>query len=106
VGARYRYGAGLPYTPVVGGLYLADTDGYAAIQGEENSARMPDYQKLDLQVEREWAFRAWTLSAYAALWWVPASGNALYPVYSYDYSEQKLVVGPPFVPLVGMEASF
>jgi TonB-dependent Receptor Plug Domain len=106
IGARYRYAAGLPNTPIIGGIYQADTDSYTAIEGAVNTERMPDYQKVDLQIEREWLFRAWSLSAYAALWWVPESGNALYPVYSYDYSERKLVVGPPFIPLVGAEATF
>ena len=99
---RYRYAVGLPYTPVVEGLYDGDTDTWDPVFGDTNSERMPSYQKFDLRVERKWRFNRWSLVAYCEAWWVPPANNTLYPVYSYDYSEEVLVGGPAFVPLVGM----
>ena len=32
--------------------------------------------------------------------------HSLYTVYSYDYSQREMVVGPAFVPLVGARAEF
>ena len=105
VGARYRLSAGLPYTPISGGRYDGDTDSYAPILGPAWSARLPNYQKLDVHLDRAFAFRQWTLHAYLEAWWVPPASNNLYPVYSYDFSEQALVAGPGFVPLLGVRAA-
>jgi hypothetical protein len=91
---------------VVDGLYLGDEDRYEAVLGEDYSARLPAYQKLDLQIDRTWTFRSWRLGAYLALWWVPPSGNVLYPAFSFDYSEEAYVEGPPLLPLLGMHIDF
>lgn len=104
LGLRYRLGSGLPFTPVEGSTYDGDTDSHEAILGEAWSARLPPYQKLDLQVDRTWTFRTWRLGAYLAVWWVPPAGNVLYPAYSYDYSELAYVKGPPLLPLLGLHA--
>ncbi len=102
VGLRYRYAAGLPYTPIEGGIYDGDTDTYLPDNGDPNSARLPDYQKLDLHLERQLIFRSWTATPYAELWWVPPTGNVLYPAYSFDYSQEAYVAGPSFLPLLGV----
>jgi hypothetical protein len=49
VGAAFRYGSGLPYTPV-----RPWTDGvdYGVILGDLNEARLPAYQRLDLRLAR------------------------------------------------------
>lgn len=104
-GVRYRAASGLPYTPITGGTYDGDTDTYAPIVGTAWGARLPTYQKLDVHLDRAFAFRQWTLHAYLEAWWVPPKANNLYPVYSYDFSEQALVAGPGFVPLLGVRAA-
>ncbi len=102
LGVRYRFAEGLPYTPVVDGSYNANDDLYEPVFGDANSVRMPAYQKIDLRVERVWKFRQWSLVGYVEGWFVPPSNNTLYPVYSYDYSEELLVGGPVLLPLVGL----
>ncbi|MEL6345157.1 MAG: TonB-dependent receptor plug domain-containing protein [Myxococcota bacterium] len=106
LGVRYRYAAGLPFTRIEGGVYNGDTDAYEPVFGGVNGARLGDYQKIDGVVRRTQAFRRWTLTLYAEGWYVPPQGNALYPVYNYDFSEQALVAGPVFVPLVGGRIDF
>lgn len=103
-GVRYRLAAGLPYTPIEEGIYDGSTDSYDPVFGEENSAAMPTYQKVDLHLERRISFKRWTLVGYAEAWYVPAKANVLYPAWSYDYSQTTLVGGLPFLPLVGMRA--
>ena len=100
-GLRYRIAAGLPYTPVLYGTYDGDADTWSPVLGAVNSARLPVYQKLDAHIERQWTFNRWKLVTYAEVWWVPPGANALYNVYSYDYSESALVAGPPILPLLG-----
>jgi hypothetical protein len=104
VGLRYRASAGLPYTPVVDGLYDGNTDTYSPVFGATNGARLPTYQKLDLHLERRFAFNSWSLVTYGEMWWVPPGSNAMYRVWSYDWSESALVAGPGLVPLVGLRA--
>jgi hypothetical protein len=101
VGLRYRYSAGLPYTPIVGGLYDGNTDSYIPLSAETNSSRLPDYQKIDFRAERKWRFSQWSLAAYTEVWYVPSANNSMYVVSSFDYSQQIFVSGPSFVPLVG-----
>jgi hypothetical protein len=106
VGLRYRLSAGLPYTPAVGGRYDGDKDLYTPILGETNSARLVNYQKVDLHVEKSWTMRNWTLVAYGEGWLVPPRNNGMYVVYSYDFSKNATVSGPVFLPLVGLRAEF
>ena len=103
-GFRYRYAAGLPFTPVEDGVYDANADSYLPVNGDPNSARLPNYQKLDGHLERKFIFRRWSMTPYAELWWVPPTGNVMYPAYSYDYSQQGFVAGPSFLPLLGIRA--
>ncbi len=106
LGFRYRFAAGLPYTPVEDAFYDGNTDSWIPTLGEENSSVLPAYQKLDARIERVVSLRRVDLSAYAEAWWVPAKGNVIYPAWSFDYSQEVGVKGPPFVPLVGMKADF
>lgn len=103
-GVRWRYAAGLPLTPIVGSIYDGDSDSYQPVPGTPFSTRLPDYQKLDLHLERDIAFRRWTLALYAEVWWVPSANNTLYRVYSYDYLDAADVRGPPVLPLLGARA--
>ena len=102
-GLRYRVASGLPYTPLAG-TYDANSDTWRPDPGPENADRLPTYQKVDLHLERAWTFPTWTLVAYLEAWWVPPASNAMYVVYSYDYTQRAPVAGPPFVPLLGMRA--
>jgi hypothetical protein len=100
-GMRYRYASGMPYYAPASSIYDAVEDAYMPSYTESPLGRLPDYQKIDLHTARRWWFQRWSLVTYAELWWVPPSANFLYPIYNYDYSEDALVVGPGFVPLVG-----
>jgi len=102
-GLRYRFASGLPVTPL-SGSYDGDTDSYRPVPLAENSDRLPNYQKVDLHLEHAWTFPTWTLVGYLEAWWVPPGSNAMYYVYSYDYTEAESVAGPPFVPLLGLRA--
>jgi hypothetical protein len=104
IGVRYRYAKGLPYTPVDDAIYQGATDTYTPVLGPTNSARLANYQKVDVHIERSFVLRSWTLVAYAEAWYVPAQNNEMYVVYSYDFSEQASVRGPTFLPLLGLRA--
>lgn len=105
-GARYRYGAGLPYTPVAGSLYDANRDAWIPIQGDVNGARLPDYQKVDAHVTRTWVGQRATFDLTAEVGWVPKSAAALYPTWNYDWTEQGWVIGPTLLPILSARARF
>jgi hypothetical protein len=106
LGARYRYASGLPFTPLEGSLYDAGTDSWYPLTGPTNSARLPDYHKVDLRAAYTWLLRGWSLSLTAEVWIVPRSSAQLYPTWNYDYTEQGWVIGPTLLPLVGARAKF
>jgi hypothetical protein len=101
LGVRYRASAGLPYTPIVDGTYIAADDRYEAVLGSTNSARLPMFQKIDVHVQKDWRFRTWSLALYSELWFVPPGSNVMYEAWSYDYDAQGNVEGPIFIPLLG-----
>lgn len=103
-GLRYRVSAGLPYTAVEDGLYLAASDTYAPLYGARNAERYEPYQKLDLHLEKTFHTRLLKITAYGELWWVPSGNNVMYLAYRYDYDESAPVAGPSAIPLVGIRA--
>lgn len=106
LGLRYRYGAGLPWTPITGSVYDAGRDAWLPIAGQDNSERFPAYQKLDLRTAYTAQFKGWDLMLSLEVWFVPRSSAQLYPVWSYDYREQGFVRGPTVFPLLSGRARF
>jgi hypothetical protein len=92
----------LPLTQPVAAVLDATQDVYVPTYSQFPQERMPNYQKIDVQIARVWQLRTSVLKAYCEAWAVPSSSNYLYPIYNYNYTESQLVVGPAFVPLIGM----
>jgi hypothetical protein len=103
---RWRYGSGLPWTPVTGSVYDGTVDTWNPVLGESYSERFPAYTKLDLVVGYRFTFERWSLALRAELWYVPPRSNVLYPTWNDDWSEQGWVRGIPALPLLGARASF
>lgn len=101
VGLRYRAAAGLPYTPIDDGTYLAADDTYAPVYGATNGARLPDFHKIDVHLQKDIRFRTWSLALYSELWIVPPGANVMYEAWNYDYDSVGDVKGPVFIPLLG-----
>ena len=52
VGARYTLSSGRPFTPVVDAFYDVARDLWRPAYGDHNSARFPDYQRLDARLTK------------------------------------------------------
>ncbi len=63
-GVKWKFFSGLPYTPYEGSIYSALAQRQVPIQGETNSARLPDHHHLDLRVQKSWALKHWKATAY------------------------------------------
>ena len=62
------------------------------IPGEPNSARVPPYHRLDLQVDRNWIFDTWILSAYFEIQNVYNRANQSDSI-QYDFTNALIQVG-------------
>jgi len=56
-GSKFRFAGGRPYTPI------NPSDGTMLVS-EYNTARLPDYTRLDIRLDKIWNFRKWTLVTY------------------------------------------
>ena len=105
-GVRYKYGAGLPWTPLVGSVYNAGQDQWDPVPGAYNSARFPAYHKVDVHVGRTWTFKRAIVTLSGELWFVPKASTQLYPTWNYDFTEQGWVTGPSIFPLGTLRVRF
>jgi hypothetical protein len=103
VGGRFRYVTGSPYTPEIGGVMDYDAGAYAPITAKSvNSARLPDFNQLDLRIDKAWKFSAWQLSAYLDVQNVYYRKNAEGIAYNYNYTQSSVVSGLPILPIIGV----
>ena len=50
IGLNFKYATGRPYTPVESSIYYPAQDIYEPVYGANNSARYPDYKRLDVRL--------------------------------------------------------
>ena len=108
LGARFRYVTGRPTTPLEHSYdqFQADSNGYATQRGLANSARIRDFNQLDLRVDKYFVFDKWTLDVYLDVQNVYNMRNA--EAFFTDYRRRKEyeVPGLPILPVLGVKASF
>ncbi len=106
-GAKWQYSTGLPYTKIDGSIYSADTDSYLPLYSSEvNGRRRPDFHKLDVRVDKFWYFNTWTLAVYLDLQNVYWQNQPVGYVNNFDYTEEKPVQFPTFMPSLGVQGRF
>ena len=103
--------SGKPYTPVLGSEPLVDeetglTIGYLPVEGEINSSRFPEYQRLDVRLDRLFQFQGWSLNLYLEVLNVYNHKNIYDYSYSKDYSRRISTYQFPLLPAIGAKVSF
>jgi len=95
LGARYGFSSGRPYTPVVGRQYDAARGIWRPVFGENHSASLPDYHRVDARVTRLFSlpkgigFPASSVCAgYAEIMNLLGTRNVLEYFYNADYSQR------------------
>ncbi len=101
-GAHFRLTSGDPETPVLGGVYDANSDLYRAVYGDVNSTRRPTFHQLDVRGEKKWAFEDWSLTAYLEVLNAYNAQNVEGTTYSFDYTEKETATGLPIFPNLGI----
>jgi hypothetical protein len=105
IGVKYRYTTGRPFTPfdVQQSIYL----GRGVYQADKyNEARMKDYNRLDIRVDKKWNLKKLTIVSYIELQNVLNTTN----VYQYFWNEYKNEMGTiyqwAFLPVGGFSIQF
>jgi len=104
ISAKWWYHSGAPYTPIIGGTPDPLITGrYTPIYGELNSARMPNFHRLDLRLNRRYSKNT---TAYIEL--VNAYEQKNVSGYDYDasYSSREPVYQLPALISFGVTTRF
>jgi outer membrane receptor protein involved in Fe transport len=107
IGAKFQFASGNSYTPAVGTVKKGGV--YYLVDGPVNSARYPDYHKLDIRVDKQFILNGWALTAYIDLWNVYNRDNVMSYSYKADANGNIIAtVKPDFgiTPIVGISAKF
>lgn len=107
IGAKCQYASGNPYTSVIGVTEIDNI--FYVIDGENNSARYPDYHKLDLRIDKQFVFDNWSFSVYLDLWNVYNRDNVV--SYSFKTTKDGTITTEPrydfgIMPIIGFTAKF
>lgn len=105
IGAKFQFASGNPYTPV---LAVTSKNGFFyLVDGAMNSARYPDYHKLDIRVDKQFILAGWSLTAYIDLWNVYNRENIISYSFKADASGN-IVKNPRYdfgiTPIAGITA--
>ena len=103
LGGRFRLVSGNPYTPVYNGVYDASSNGHFPLNGPRNSDRAPAFHQFDLRVDKKWSWRYVSLNAYVDIQNIYNRRNIEGRLYSYDYTENRIIAGLPILPSVGLK---
>jgi outer membrane receptor for ferrienterochelin and colicin len=102
----YRYATGIPYTPYdLSTRYQVNGTWYCE-EGPKNSERLPDYQRLDMRIDRRFIFNSWNFSIYFEIWNLTSNENITRYEYSADFSEKKPVTLFSITPMIGISVEF
>jgi len=105
LGARFTLSTGIPYYPIIGSRYDADSDRYVPIYAETESS-LPVFHRLDIRLDKRWRFDTWMLEGFLDIQNVYNATNPESISYSYDYSQQGPGASFPFLPTLGFRAVF
>lgn len=108
VGLKWLYSAGLPFTPVTGAAATTvgpNTYDVPAV-GPVNSARLPDYARLDLSTSITTLYDTWQWRVYLEIINALNNQDVLGYQYNRDYSQATPVKDLPFLPYIGFEAKY
>ena len=107
VGVRFRYVTGNPTTPVIGGLRDTTSQAWLQQSGEVYTNRLPDFQQLDLRIDKTFIFNRWKLGLYLDIQNLYNYGNSEALVYGGRQLYQMAgITGIPFFPNIGVRADF
>ena len=106
LGARFRYGSGNVYTPVVNRVFDLDSRSYLPVYGERDSERLAPFYSVDLRIDKDWVYENWTLTLYLDLQNATNRQNVEVMSWNFDYSEEEPLTSIPTVPAFGLKGAW
>ena len=112
VGFKVLYTTGAPYTPVASTVpTVVSSNGqpttiYVAQYGPTDSARLPDYFRIDLSTSIKTVYNTWEWRLYLDMSNVLGTQNVLSYSYNADYTQKNPENDLPFLPYLGVEVKY
>lgn len=112
LGLRFQYQTGSLDSSILGGTFNQNTGRYRPIPKasvgllESNDVRNPDFMQLNVRSDYDVWFQTWTFSWFGEVQLAPPGGNVVATRWNEDYSKKTSVRGLPFLPNLGIKASF
>lgn len=108
IGARFRYVTGRPTSPLIHDydIYNAESNRYGSTFGNFRSARVRDFHQLDVRLDKYFVFEKFTLNLYLDIQNIYNRQNTEATVYDYRFRQSFDVPGIPFLPVLGIKATF
>ncbi len=113
---RWEYGSGLPYTEIIARMRHWDLGFrlnrhwfyWQEIMGNKNVSRYPDYQRLDIGIERNFRIKKANLQIQLQVINVYNYKNLFFYYYDYDYEPppRKELYMLPVLPSLGIKLDF
>ncbi len=92
IGINFKYATGRPYTPINGSVFHTENNLYKPVYGVDNSARFPDYKRLDVRLTHlNQLFRDIFAIIYVEGLNILNINNLFGFTYNRDYSEKQRV---------------
>jgi TonB family protein len=107
VRGRFLYATGLPLTGIAGTIFNSSTAQYVSLTGAPLGTRAPDFEQLDLRVDKTFVIRTVALTTYLDIRNVTNRANVA-SSYATNYDASRLYYrrGLPILPLFGARADF
>ena len=104
LGARFRYVTGRPTSPLIhdADFQRLDANRYSNTFGMFRSARVSDFNQLDVRIDKYFVFEKWTLNLYLDVQNVYNKANVEATLYEYRGRYGVDVPGIPILPILGV----
>lgn len=106
LGGVFHFNTGRPYTPQIVDRCFVGTDTYQGRRGEPNSARLPNYWRIDVRIQKREVYDTWFFDFYIDFF------NAAFQFETIGYKvdplsgEQTPENVPLFIPMIGIRGEF
>jgi hypothetical protein len=111
-GIKVLYTTGLPYTPVASAAQTIDSSGaqpvtyYNPAYGPTDSARLPDYFRVDFSTSIKTVYNTWEWRLYLDISNILHNQNILGYNYNATYTQKTPEYDLPFLPYLGVEVKY
>ncbi len=106
LGSKWTFHTGNAYTPVIGTNGTYPDGRVRPLYGGVNSARFPNYHRLDLRLDKTYTYNTWKLSTFFEVINAYAHNNVAGYNYGPNFTKKEAIYQLPFMPSFGVEAEF